>query len=295
MKLRSVPLSLFFCCSVSTAQVVKDIYDTLIKNSGSKECIRMGNYDNIFVGTCIGGKAQWDVKLFEPGVPNFTINLSGTGKCLDGSGRRPKRPVEASKCDYNFPRSKSQTWTVISAGNRIQNRVTKECMEMDRSSGALFLTGCKEIPDQNFKIKSKPSRIVGERIVSFSTYQCMKVDSNGEDVKAGSCIKGDVNWSYKKSTKQFQYVDKPSTGMCLDAADGNDGIATVSTCNVGTQSQKWIYVSNTIRSIKKGNRNKCLRLNLSTSQINLRECGDGAQFQFEFRGPTTASVTKSVE
>lgn len=301
MKLCFAPLTLFIFCSIGAAdariyshtevvnvegdRLFRNMSNRLIKNPGTGKCIHTNRAGDIVVKSCTTQTARWDLDEAGTGDTTVTISNTGTNKCLNGL----KTKVEASKCDNN-PKSKNQTWTLIDAGSDsdgnsvylIKNKQKASCIEI--SNASLKLASCNNTQNQRFVISGKGGRREAERIVPVAADdKCMKAEkkNNGDFfVLAGSCKSGSVSWIFDERTNQFKYNDGSSTEKCLDASNGYDEEATISTCRSNTNFQKWKKDSGTIKSSSIG---QCLKLNLETEKINLRDCDDGDQFQFEYK------------
>lgn len=292
MKLRSALLSIFLFCGIDASYssgldkegeeniraAVKQL-DMRIKNPATGTCIRMDTDDSIFVGGCNTQEASWDLTPPNDSSPFFLISLDGTTKCLDGRNEL----VEVYTCKYKYPRRiKSQMWQRIS-GERIQNRKTKTCMDINKKTGMLILVECNTFKSQIFDIKPKNIRSNPERIVSAANDKCVKVGPNAI-IKTGTCDTGVVTWIFKEDTNQIQFrdfADTNSKSECLDAVNGVGGRAIISTCDDTKKSQQWILDSNTIKSSFVNE--CCLRANASSKQVSIQYCRNGARFQFEFR------------
>lgn len=137
----------------------------------------------------------------------------------------------------------------------------------------------------NSKIERTPSP---ERIIPVANpFACMRVLENS-DVVAGSCSNGNaVYWTYDDSTLQFKYN---GSNMCLNAGKGQHQTATISRCNNSTR-QKWDKTSQ-IFSLSSS---QCLKLSLKTRNFNLRSCGSGDQFLFEYKRANSISENQNVE
>lgn len=297
MKLRSAPLSIFLFCSIGEAhtsvldkegkgdRLATDYSRTLIKNPSTGKCVRMNTKNEAFIGDCNDVRAQWDLKSTSKGT---MIILTGTDTCLDGSNGGF---VGISRCDYDKPKSKSQTWEILTVNSiqRIKNKIAGKCME--NRQGILSIAKCQVTEKQNFELKSKPRRVNSELIVNPSTNECMKVDSS-DNVEIGSCKKGTVTWSFNEFTNQIQYRDSPNTNMCLDSvAVKGETKAIISRCDANKKSQKWNRNSDNIKNLTS---KQCLKLNIKTQNVNLRACGGGDRFVFRFKAPTVYDIT-SVE